>query len=273
MAIKNASASPAVQELITWYEGEIAIADRDPVSEWPWAFGRFSDGTPIEPGHRRIYRERRDLQQAFPDPYDAATGRLDLSRLVQFGGEAEAIPSSSRSAAPAARTFARLRTRVSFPMALRLLALLLLAHEAARRCAARVVSVLRREGPGRLRAAAARAARIEANVIDVIIPVYKGLRADAPLHRQRARQRAGARRSRSWRSTMRAPSPTSRAICDELAARRAHHAAAQRDAIAASSSRSIAAWRCTPTGTWSCSTATPRWRTTGWTACGDAPTP
>ena len=42
-----------------------------PISEWPWAFGRFSDGTPIEPGHRRLYRDHSDLQKAFPEPYDA----------------------------------------------------------------------------------------------------------------------------------------------------------------------------------------------------------
>ena len=61
-----------MQELIAWYERETAVADSDPVSEWPWAFGRFADGTPIEAGHRWLYRELRDLQQAFPDPYDGA---------------------------------------------------------------------------------------------------------------------------------------------------------------------------------------------------------
>jgi hypothetical protein len=87
MAIKNAQASPAVQALISWYEGEIAIADRDPISEWPWAFGRFSDGTPIEPAHRRIYRDHSDLQKAFPEPYDAANPRSSFLGWCQSEGK------------------------------------------------------------------------------------------------------------------------------------------------------------------------------------------
>ena len=78
-------------ELISWYEREIAIADRDPVSEWPWAFGRFSDGTPIEAGHRWFYRDHRDLQRAFPDPYDAATDRPTYLGWCKYGGAA-ALP-------------------------------------------------------------------------------------------------------------------------------------------------------------------------------------
>ena len=75
MAAKNASASPSVQKLIAWYASEIEVAEHDPVSQWPWAFGRFSDGTPIERAHRWLYRESPDLHEAFPDPYDAAPGR------------------------------------------------------------------------------------------------------------------------------------------------------------------------------------------------------
>lgn len=74
MAEKYATASPAVQELIAWYEKQVAIAESDPISRWPWAYGRFSDGTPVEPCHRWLYREHSDLQRAFPDPYDAEAG-------------------------------------------------------------------------------------------------------------------------------------------------------------------------------------------------------
>ena len=99
MAIKNAAASPAVQELISWYEGEIAVADRDPISEWPWAFGRFSDGTPIEPGHRRLYRDHSDLQRAFPQPYDAGTERSSYLGWCKSEGS-DAIPSCSGKRCP-----------------------------------------------------------------------------------------------------------------------------------------------------------------------------
>ncbi len=49
--------------------------------------------------------------------------------------------------------------------------------------------MFRREGWRRIRAAIARTARAGNVVIDVIIPVYKGLAADPPLHRQRAAHR------------------------------------------------------------------------------------
>jgi len=74
MAIKNAAASRPVQELIAWYERETEVADSDPISRTPWAFGRYSDGTPIKPWHRWLYRDRADLRDTFPDPYDASSG-------------------------------------------------------------------------------------------------------------------------------------------------------------------------------------------------------
>ncbi|HEY9143300.1 MAG TPA: hypothetical protein VIM90_04630, partial [Arenimonas sp.] len=42
-----------------------------PASKVRWAFGSYDDGTPIPVGHRRVYRERVDLQAAYPDPFDA----------------------------------------------------------------------------------------------------------------------------------------------------------------------------------------------------------
>jgi hypothetical protein len=147
MAIKNAQASPAVQELITWYEGEIAIADRDPVSEWPWAFGHFSDGTPIEASHRRAYRDQRDLQRAFPEPYDAETygmsyldwcrteGRVRYPELFADGGARRA----PKPALPG--------TGVSLPMALRLFRLML-SPKGGKALRERCRMMFRREGLG-----------------------------------------------------------------------------------------------------------------------------
>ena len=174
MAIKNASASPAVQELITWYEGETAVADRDPVAEWPWAFGRFADGTPIEPGHRRVYRDHDDLQKGLPRALRRRNGPAELSRLVQDRRQG-ALPRALRGrrhapgaegrphghagvashGAPTVRPHAVAEGRQGVARALQ-------DGVPARR--------LRR-----LRAAIARAAWAGALVIDVIIPVYKGL--------------------------------------------------------------------------------------------------
>ncbi len=147
MAIKNAATSPAVQELIAWYEREIAVADRDPISEWPWAFGRFSDGTPIEPGHRWFYRESRDLQQAFPDPYDAGPGKLTYLGWCNSEGKLRHPEIFAKGAARSAFKAFPVRGRVSFPVAVRLL-LLLLSPRSGRALRTRLMGVLRSEGLG-----------------------------------------------------------------------------------------------------------------------------
>ena len=100
----------------------------------------------------------------------------------------------------------------------------------------------------------------------------QGPAADAPLHRQRAAKRAG-RALRDRRRRRCEPRPRHhRAISTSSPRSGASRSCATR-AISASCSRSTAAWRCIPTATWCCSTATPRWRTTGSTACCAPPTP
>lgn len=77
MAIKNATRNASVRELIAWYEREIEVAGNDPVSRTSWAFGRYCDGTRIEAWQRRLYRDRTDLHDAFPDPFDATAGNAN----------------------------------------------------------------------------------------------------------------------------------------------------------------------------------------------------
>lgn len=144
MALKNACGNASVQELIAWYETETAPARDDPVTRWPWAFARFSDGTPIDPAHRRLYRERGDLQSVYPDPFDAggekasflswckSEGRLRYPEL--FGKNA---PPPSISGAP--------RSRLTRPAGLRLLALLLSPFK-GRALRGRIMRILRTEG-------------------------------------------------------------------------------------------------------------------------------
>ena len=145
MAIKNASASPAVQELITWYEGEIAIADRDPVSEWPWAFGRFSDGTPIEAGHRRLYRDQLDLQRAFPEPYDARSDGMSYLGWCRTEGRVRYPEVFAEGGARRAPKPARLGSRVSLPVAFRLFGLML-SPKSGKALRERCRMLFRREG-------------------------------------------------------------------------------------------------------------------------------
>lgn len=144
MAVKNAGGNRAVQELIAWYERETEPARGDAAANVPWGFGRFSNGQPIEAHHRWIYRESRDLQSAFPDPYEAGSAGLTFLewcdtegriRFPQFFGKAPRVsPSPSPNAVPAG-------------MAVRL-GLLMLAPKAGRGLRSRLVRLLRREGLG-----------------------------------------------------------------------------------------------------------------------------
>lgn len=80
---KNAAGNSAVRELVEWYAASARFDDDEPVARIPWAFGRYSDGTPVPLGHRRLYRVRPDLQMAFPDPFDASGGGLRAWMTVQ----------------------------------------------------------------------------------------------------------------------------------------------------------------------------------------------
>jgi hypothetical protein len=60
-----------VHELRGWYIAETEGPKHARFSERAWFYGAFSNGEPITIEHRRLYRDRVDLQRAFPDPFDA----------------------------------------------------------------------------------------------------------------------------------------------------------------------------------------------------------
>lgn len=134
MAIKNAARSGPVRELIAWYEHEIEVADGDPVSRTPWAFGSYSDGTRIESWERRLYRDRADLHDEFPNPFDAPSGAGGYRQWCRTEGRL------LRDAGDGA-----LRVSVHGAAALRLAALAL-APRAGRSLRQRVLRILRAEG-------------------------------------------------------------------------------------------------------------------------------
>lgn len=69
MSVKNGGGNKVVAHLVDWYLKTTQSLSHDPLSQIPWKFGAFSDGTKIPSLARFVYRERIDLQAAFPDPY------------------------------------------------------------------------------------------------------------------------------------------------------------------------------------------------------------
>lgn len=73
MASKNAPGNASVQALVDWYREATRFDSEDPASKVRWTYGQYADGSPIPLLHRRLYRERVDLQSAYPDPFDTST--------------------------------------------------------------------------------------------------------------------------------------------------------------------------------------------------------
>lgn len=63
-----------VYEIWAWYKRQVAAATDEAIPGRWWAYDRFADGAPIEKPQRVLYRERADLQAAYPDPFAAGEG-------------------------------------------------------------------------------------------------------------------------------------------------------------------------------------------------------
>jgi hypothetical protein len=69
MLKKYGTDMPALFELRSWYLAECDRLGQAAISQIPWAYGHFDNGVRVTPAHRRSYRDRADLQMAFPNPY------------------------------------------------------------------------------------------------------------------------------------------------------------------------------------------------------------
>ncbi len=74
MADKNAQGNATVEALVQWYLDATNNLAEDPLAKVRWAYGTFSDGTPVQAAQRIVYRDRPDLQDAFADPFDINGG-------------------------------------------------------------------------------------------------------------------------------------------------------------------------------------------------------
>jgi hypothetical protein len=66
-----------VEALVQWYLDATNELSKDPLAKVRWAYGTFSDGTPVQAAQRIVYRDRPDLQDAFADPFDIKGGYVD----------------------------------------------------------------------------------------------------------------------------------------------------------------------------------------------------
>jgi len=61
--------SPVLFELRKWYIESCAREGQESLGKLPCVYSRFDNGQPITAVHRMLYRERGDLQTAFPEPF------------------------------------------------------------------------------------------------------------------------------------------------------------------------------------------------------------
>lgn len=111
MAAKNGGTNSAVSKLVNWYDDETQKLAEDPLAKEVWAYGQYSDGTPISKGARAVYRERVDLQRAFPEPFDATgykawwetQGKVEYPQFHDKKQEAAALLEFSKVLTPGFR--------------------------------------------------------------------------------------------------------------------------------------------------------------------------
>jgi hypothetical protein len=115
MAVKNGADSPAVFELIRWYEQQTADDANDPLSKLPWGFANFDDGIKIPKAARILFRARLDLRRAFPDPFSTRSEKNYKRWIMQEFGTLDMVTkigSDGASTMPKRSTVRRIREAV-----------------------------------------------------------------------------------------------------------------------------------------------------------------
>ncbi len=100
MAVKNGVDSPAVFDLIRWYEQQTKDDASDPLSKLPWGYANFDDGSKIPKAARVLYRARLDLRRAFPDPFSTKADKNFRQWIVQEFGTLEMTAKEGKVIAP-----------------------------------------------------------------------------------------------------------------------------------------------------------------------------
>ena len=94
MSKKYAPGNTAIEALVNWYSNEVEKGKKQFESRVAWGFGKFENGENITDAHRKIYRQRLDLQLHFPDPYSThdensfynwltTQGKIEFPELIE----------------------------------------------------------------------------------------------------------------------------------------------------------------------------------------------
>ena len=85
MTQRYAGDNTEVYELWFWYRHAVAAATDPRIPSGWWHYGRFDNGVPIPKQARVLYRDRPDLRDSFPDPFQSGTGSY-FEWLILSGG-------------------------------------------------------------------------------------------------------------------------------------------------------------------------------------------
>jgi glycosyltransferase involved in cell wall biosynthesis len=87
MLDRYGSKMPALYELRDWYLAECDRMGQRESENIPWIYDFFDNGEPVTADQRKLYRQRADLQKAFPNPFSAKSARRSYFRWFEFNNK------------------------------------------------------------------------------------------------------------------------------------------------------------------------------------------
>lgn len=99
----NGGDAPALLELVEWYTRETESTLDEVADKTRWAFARYASGDLITKAHRRVYLDRKDLQVAFPHPFDDTKSDKSYHHWFQWRAAEEYPEEANDSAQELAR--------------------------------------------------------------------------------------------------------------------------------------------------------------------------
>ena len=87
--------SPQLTILRRWYIAECEREGQSTLGKLPCIYGRYDNGESIQKMHRLLYRDRQDVQRAFPDPF--STKDINRSYLDWYKANVQSEPQGLQS--------------------------------------------------------------------------------------------------------------------------------------------------------------------------------